>query len=134
MSSRELKKKLKRLRDRQNTLIDQILNAPPMLRGSFTRVSTRCGKPTCWCAKTLKGHAHTRLTWSEQGKMTTRKVLPEDVEQIKELTAHYRAYRRHQRELVHLQQQIQETVTQLKVAVNEKTRKPLGFVAATPKT
>jgi len=133
MSTRQLKKKLQRLRDRQSTLIDQILTAPPMLRGSFTEVFTRCGKPTCWCAKSLKGHAHTRLTWSEQGKMKTRRVLPDNDEQIRELTANHREYRRCQRELDGLHQQIHEVVSQLRMAATEQKRKRLGFDIVTPK-
>jgi len=133
MSSHGLKKKLLKLVDRHNALLDRMLHTPPMLRGSFTKVSTRCGKPNCWCAKSSQGHTHTRLTWSEKGKMSTRKVPAEQVERIKELTANYRKFRRHRRELLELHRQLQETLTRFEATVTEQTRNPLSFLALTPK-
>lgn len=134
MSSLRLKKTLKRLMGRHDQLLKELMNAPLMLRGSFTRVTTRCGKPTCWCALSAKGHQHTRLTWSEQGKLSTRKVPEDQVDRVQELTGNYRRFRKCRRKLAQVQKQLLETVAKLESAVNEQTRKPLNYLALTPKT
>ena len=77
---------------------------------------------------------HNRMTWSEQGKMITRKVPLEKIEHINELTGNYRSYRKHRRELAKLQIQIIETIAQVEAATNEQTRKPLTFLDRAPKT
>ena len=133
MATANIKKKLKRLRERHQELLQELLIAPPMLRGSFSCVSTRCGKPTCWCAKSLKGHRHNRMTWSERGKMITRKVPEDQIVRVQELTGQYRRFRKGRRELVHVQKQLIETLAKLESAVNEQTRKPLSYLAITPK-
>jgi len=76
---------------------------------------------------------HTRLTWSQQGKMMTRKVPAQNVEQIKALTASYRQYRRQQRDLAQLQKEIKEIITQLQACITEQTRKPFRFLSLSPK-
>lgn len=114
-------------------LLDRLLKMPPMIRGSFSHVSTRCGKHNCWCAKSSKGHKHMRLTWSEQGSATTRKVPVDQANRVKELTKNYRQYRQQQQELIRLQQQIQKAITQLETSVIETTRKPLLFLNYTTK-
>ena len=93
-----------------------------MVRGSFSRVSTRCGKSTCWCAESEKGHMHNRITWSHQGRMRTRKVPQEQVDRVKGLTETYRAYKKRRRELATLYQQIIETIIQLESAAEQSTR------------
>ena len=133
MSTFRLEKTLKTLKRRHDQLLEELLNAPPMLRGSFSRVSTRCGKLTCWCAESAKGHKHNRMTWSEQGKMTTRKVPEEQVDRVKELTRNYRRFRKCRRELAHVHKQLIETIAKLESVVNEQTRKPLSYLALTPK-
>ena len=134
MSIRKIQKRLQRLNERHQGLLKDLLNPPPMLRGSFSCVSTRCGKPTCWCAQSVKGHRHNRLTWSERGKMRTRKVPEEQVDRIKELTGRYRLFRQHRRELHQVQKQLIETIAKLESAVNAQTRKPISYLAITPKT
>ena len=133
MSIGNIKKKLKRLNERHHELVKELLNPPPMLRGSFSCVSTRCGKPTCWCAQSAKGHRHNRITWSEQGKMRTRKVPEGQVDRIQELAGHYREFRHHRRELAGIHKELLETLSKLESTVNEQTRKPLSYLAITPK-
>lgn len=134
MSSLRLEKTLHKLQERHDQLLKELINIPPMLRGSFSRVSTRCGKPTCWCAQSAKGHRHTRLTWSEKGKLFTRKVPEDHVDRVVELTGNHRRFRTCRRELARVQKQLLETITKLESAVNEQTRKPLSYLALTPKT
>ena len=133
MSSAAIHKKLQGLTARHNNLVEQILRSPPILRGSFTRVSTRCGKSTCWCAQTPKGHSHTRITWSEHGTMITRKVPPEQVQRIVELTRSYRRFRSQCRQLRLLQAAISEAVGGYGKVLMEQTRRPLAFLAVESK-
>jgi hypothetical protein len=133
MSSGNAQQRIRRLADRHDAVIEQILNSPAMVRGSFTCVSTRCGKPNCWCASSSKGHSHTRLTWSEQGELMTRKVPAEAVEQVRILTANYRSYRGLRRDLTRLHQQLQKAVAQAETVLTQKTRKPLKFLSLNQK-
>ena len=133
MSTAQLKKKLRRLRNRERVLLEELAQPPAMLRGSFTRVHTRCGKPTCWCAQAAKGHPHTRITWSQAGRMLTRKVPAEDVEQVRVWTANHRRYRAKRRALRILHAQIEETLDQLGEALIERTQRPLGYLATPQK-
>ena len=133
MSSLRLQKTLRRLKGRHDQLLEELMNAPPMLRGSFSRVTTRCGKPTCWCARSAKGHRHTRLTWSEQAKLTTRKVPEDHVDHVLELTGNHRRFRTCRRELAQVHKQLLETIAKLESALNEQTRKPLSYLSLIPK-
>jgi hypothetical protein len=132
MSSLRLEKTLRKLQGRHDQLLEELINTPPMLRGSFSRVSTRCGKPTCWCAQSAKGHRHTRLTWSEQGKLITRKVPEDQVDRVVELTGNHCRFRTRRRELARVQKQLLETIAKLESVVNEQTRKPLSYLALIP--
>ena len=134
MSTLRIEKKLKKLVARQNELLAELLRPPPMLRGSFSRVSTRCGKMTCWCAESSKGHLHNRITWSEQGKMITRKVPEGEIDRVKELTGSHRQYRKYRRELAQVQKELIEMIARLESTVNKKTRKPLSYLAVPPKS
>ena len=134
MSTLRLEKTLRKLKARHGELLEELMSTPAMLRGSFSRVTTRCGKPTCWCAESTKGHRHTRLTWSEQGKLTTRKVPEEQIDRVEELTGNYHRFRKSRRELAQVQKQLLATISKLESALNNQTRKPLSYLAVTPKT
>lgn len=131
MSTARPHKKILRIRDRQAAVLEELLASPPLLRGSLVRVTTRCGKPTCWCAGGTTGHAHTRLGWSQDGRMTTRKVPAEEVERILTLTERYRRFRQLRRELVRLQRQLHDAIGAFETALIEQTRKPLDYLALT---
>ena len=105
MSSALLRKRLLVLNQRAGDLLEELLQIQPLLRGTFSQVQTRCGKANCWCAHNPKGHPHTRLTWSENGRITTRKVPPEAIERVVELTRNYRQFRtlRRKLQLLHAQ-------------------------------
>jgi len=91
MSSAKLKQRILDLQQRGRDLLDQLLQIQPLLRGSFTQVYTRCGKPNCWCAHSSRGHPHVRLTWSQSGQLTTRKVPAQAADRVRELTGNYTA-------------------------------------------
>jgi hypothetical protein len=101
----------------------KLLEGGPMLRGSVGRVFTRCGKPTCWCAKSPQGHPHTRMTWSQEGQMVTRKVPAEAIQQILELTHQYRRFRSDRRTLLALQIKLQNLLDRYEETLTHQARR-----------
>lgn len=134
MSSARYRPRLSKLGDRHRQLLEELSQARLILRGSFSQVHTHCGKPNCWCANSNEGHAHARLTWSENGRLTTRKVPPESTERVIQLTDNYRQFRSRRRQLLSLQGQIQEMLDDYEKALINQTRKPLTFLAVEEKT
>jgi hypothetical protein len=128
MSSAFLRQKLRTLASDYGRLLRQILRHERMLRGSFHQVYTRCGKDNCWCAKAKKGHPHTRLTWTEEGLMMTRKVGASERKTVLELTNAYKRFGEQRRELTALHQQIQDRLDDYEKVVVRQSRRPLGLL------
>lgn len=131
MSSTVFKRELRVLLSRYSRLLGQILRHQRILRGSFHRVYTRCGKSNCWCAKDKKGHPHARLTWSEEGTMMTRKVGASEQKAVIKLTDTYKRFYEQRRELTALEAQIQDRLDDYEKALINETRKPLGLLPQT---
>jgi len=127
------RQRLHRWLDHQRELLDQLLQSPPLLRGSFRQVFTRCGKPNCWCAQATQGHPHARLTWSEQGQLTTRKVPPEAVDRVRELTHNYRQFRSRRGQLLALELRLYQLLDGLEQALLTQAQKPVRSVGLTCK-
>src|ERR1051326_2545490 len=117
MSSIVFRNKVRTLASDYGRLVRQILRHEQMLRGSFHQVYTRCGKENCWCAKAKKGHPHTRLTWTEEGLMVTRKVGASEQETVIKLTEAYKRFGDQRRELTALHQRIQDRLDDYEKAV-----------------
>jgi len=132
MSSAFFRKKLQTLASDYGRLLRQILRHDRMLRGSFHQVYTRCGKENCWCAKANKGHPHTRLTWTEEGLMMTRKVGASEQQAVLKLTDAYKRFGQQRQELTALHQQIQNRLDDYQKAVIRQSRKPLGLLPPKP--
>jgi hypothetical protein len=93
---REIKQVTKRIVQ----LVETLVETNPMVRGSFSTVHRRCGKPTCWCAEPgQKGHESTRITWTENGTSRTRTLREEDQDRLRKEVENYRAYRQGRRQL-----------------------------------
>ena len=133
MSRAQLRQQIARLRQRGRALLDQLLRLQPLLRGSFAQVYTRCGKPNCWCAHGVRGHPHLRLTWSENGRLTTRKVPSPAVERVRLWTGNYRQFRALRRQLLALQTQLQERLDQYEQRSIAQAQKPLRAAGFNPK-
>jgi len=131
MSSSFSRKKLSILAADYGRLLRQILRHEQMLRGSFHQVYTRCGKENCWCAKAKKGHPHTRLTWTEEGLMMTRKVGAPERKLVFKLTEAYKQFGEQRRQLTAWHQQIQDQLDDYEKAVVRQTRKLLGLLSGT---
>lgn len=108
--------------------LKKLLETGPMLRGSLGRVFTRCGKATCWCAQSPKGHPHTRMTWSQEGQMVTRKVPADAADQILELTHQYRRFRADRRALFALQVKLQSLLDRYEQSLTNQSQRSFPFL------
>ena len=70
-----------RLRQRKFELLRQFLIPDDLLPGSLVLDYTRCGKPSCHCAKG-KGHAAWSLVFMARGKRHAQRIPKEWVEEV----------------------------------------------------
>jgi len=125
-----------RLRKQQRhlgALLEQLLGLPAGLRGTFSRIYTRCGKPTCWCTHEPMGHPHTRITWSENGKLTTRKVPADQTQTVINLTNNYRRFRSLRRQRRAAQAEMAGWLDQYEQSIIDRSRRALKFLPPPPK-
>ncbi len=93
-------KEIKQTSERVTQLVNKLLKPQAMVRGSFSTVYRRCGKPTCWCAEPgQKGHASTRITWTENGISHTKTLKEQEHRHFQKAAEAYRTYRRYRRQL-----------------------------------
>ena len=85
-----------------------------LVKGSVYELQTRCGKPSCHCASDQGPlHNSTVLSWSEQGKTRLRVLPPGQRSRLRQLTEHYRRFRRARAELVKLHRRMMSNVDRL---------------------
>jgi hypothetical protein len=98
--------------------VNYILQAGELLKGSVYEIQTRCGNPSCHCAKP-RGlrHAATVRSWSENGRTHTRSVPAPERARVRRLTAQYRRLRQARTAVIQLQRQILRTIDLLEVAL-----------------
>ena len=106
---------------KRQQLITKLLDMK-MIRGSYSVVSTKCGKPNCWCVEG-DGHQHARITWTENGKGNTRAVPNEDDQWLTEMTEAYRKFRRLRQNLAALELDMKNCLNTLEQEIINKTRK-----------
>jgi hypothetical protein len=59
--------------------VHEVLPYRPLVKGSVCQIQTRCGNPSCHCAKPRGArHAATVLSWSEAGKTRIRSIAQAD--------------------------------------------------------
>jgi hypothetical protein len=132
MSSTKRQRLEKALRDleRQRTrILSDLLATRAILRGSYARIYTKCGKDNCWC-KEGKGHPHSRITWSEDGQGFTRKVPSDQVDWVREMTESYRTFRALRRELASLEKQGKRLLDAWEDHLVKTTRSNTDFLKA----
>lgn len=134
MSTGNFKQQLGEQRRRLNALVEHLLALPAGLRGTFSRVYTRCGKAACWCAHQPRGHPHTRLTWSENGQLRTRKVPADQAQEIIRLTQHYRRARALRRQLRTAITELLHGLDRYEQSRTDRTRSAMKFLPPPPKT
>ena len=101
--------------DRQ---LSHILQVGELLKGSVYEMQTRCGNPSCHCAKPRgQRHAATVLSWSETCRTRTRCVPAPDRARVRRLTAQYRRLRQARTAVIQLHRQILRTIDHLEEAL-----------------
>jgi hypothetical protein len=91
--------------------VHELLRYRELLKGSVYQMQTRCGNPSCHCAKPRGArHAATVLSWSEAGKTRIRSIAQADRARLRDLTENYRGLRQARAELVKLHQQVLDAV------------------------
>ena len=90
---------------RLGQILRTLQRAGPMIPGSFYCLHTKCGKPSCRCAR---GHPHSAwvLTRSEQGRSRLYTVAAPDRARLRRLTAEYRRFQRARARWVKLSAQL----------------------------
>lgn len=118
--------RLLKLQKEKVALVEELLKAPPMLRGTFGVAYRKCGKPTCWCAAGT-GHPYSRITWSEGARSRTKNIPSQDTDWAKKLTENYRRFRKIRRTLRELEQDLKERLDQLEDQLVRKARKQRSY-------
>lgn len=109
-TSNEIQKVLRRIL----SIVDTLMQTQSMVKGSFSTVYRKCGKPTCWCADSAqRGHVSTRITWNEHGISRTRTVNEADRERLRNANESYRKYRQGRRQLRMEEHQLEQLLNKL---------------------
>jgi hypothetical protein len=91
--------------------VHELLRYRELVKGSVYQIQTRCGNPSCHCAKPRGAcHAATVLSWSEAGKTRIRSIAQADRARLRGLTENYRRLRQARAHLVKLHQQVLDAV------------------------
>jgi hypothetical protein len=88
-----------RLRQRKFALLRQFSFPQDLLPGSLSVSHTRCGKPTCHCAKG-EGHAAWSLTFMADGKKRVERIPKDWVDDVRRRVAAGRAFQDALREVL----------------------------------
>jgi len=95
-----------------------VLRHRELIKGSVYGLKTRCGNPTCHCAKPQGGlHAATVLSWSEGGQTRIRSLAAADQARIRGLAENYRHFRQCRVALAKLHRQILAAMDRLEQAL-----------------
>ena len=95
-----------------------VLRHRELVKGSVYDLKTRCGNPSCHCARPLGGrHSATVLSWSERGKTCLRSLAAGDQARIRSLTENYRSLRQSRLALTKLHRDILDAVDRLEQAL-----------------
>lgn len=98
--------------------VHEVLPYRELVKGSVYQIQTRCGNPSCHCAKPRGArHAATVLSWSEAGKTRMRSIAQADRARLRSLTENYRGLRQARADLVKLHQQILDAIDRLEQAL-----------------
>src|SRR5260370_28637947 len=132
------------LASRQRQLLDQLsqeyqrrlshfLRHRELIKGSVYSLKTRCGNPTCHCAKPQGGlHAATVLSWSEAGQTRIRSLAAGDQPRIRGLAENYPHFRQCRVALAKLHRQMLAAMDRLGQALRLPPPPP-GFREHTKK-
>ena len=116
---------LDRLSSEYAQRVHEVLSYRELVKGCVYQIQTRCGNPSCHCAKPRGArHAATVLSWSEAGKTRIRSIAQADRARLRDLTENYRGLRQARAELVKLHQQVLDAVDCLEQVLRLPPRSP----------
>jgi len=102
--------RINKLEQRRSRLIGELLETQEMIRGSFSTVHRKCGASNCWCATEEGGHPIDRINYSQDGRSRTKPIKPEDIRWAREMTGHYKRFRKNRQALRLLDKQINQAI------------------------
>jgi len=111
-----LRQSLTRLRGEATRLLEVFLGRDPLARGTVYELRRKCGKPSCCCATEGQLHAVTVLSISEEGRTRLRALPPDQIADLRALTARYQRFRRARARLVKVHRQMVAVIDQLEAA------------------
>ncbi len=118
---------LDRLAAEYSRHLRDLLQHRELMKGSVYHIQTRCGNPTCHCAKPQGArHSATVLSWSEDGKTRLRSLPAADRARIRRLTESYRRLRQSRAALAKLHRQVLQAIDRLEQALRLPPPASLG--------
>lgn len=120
-------KKIRTLEQRRERLINELLETECMIRGSFRTVYRKCGGANCWCAQS-RGHPLDRINFTQEGRSRTKAVKAEDVQWAKQMTEHYKRFKKNRQALRALDKKINQAIDELESNIVDKTAHKRDFV------
>jgi hypothetical protein len=119
-----LRQALKTLLDDYQRQLEVLLPLRQLINGSVYDLQTRCGKPSCHCAKQGPLHTSTVISWSEHGKTRLRTLPPDERARLRRLTEDYRHFRNARAALVKLHRRMLDHIDRLEKALRLPPPKP----------
>jgi len=119
------RKRILDLHERERELLKALVDCRSLLKGSVYELKTRCGKPSCACARGER-HRAMVLSWSQGGKTKLMTVQAGDLQRLIRLTGEYRSFRQVRAQLVKLQRELLSEVDRLEAALREASPRPNG--------
>jgi hypothetical protein len=110
-----LRSQLVQLQQLLSRLLEPCLGREPLLPASLYTLRRKCGKPSCHCNRGAL-HESTVLSYRGQGRPRNLSPLPEHLEALQTMTAHYRRCRQARAEIVRWQRRLLKLVDDLNAA------------------
>lgn len=105
--SRIIYKKILEIEKKRRDLIEKLFQIKEMVQGSFCLIHVRCGRSYCQCNRG-KLHPHYRMSMRRNGKQISRAVPKKQHPWITDVTNNYREYRKIQKMLRLMDDEINE--------------------------
>jgi len=122
-SASRARKRILDLHGQELDLLRALADCRSLLKGTVYNLKTRCGKPSCACARGER-HSAMVLSWSQGGKTKLMTVQAGDLDRLIRLTGAYRSFRQARSRLVKLQKELLREVDQLEAALREAPPRP----------
>ena len=116
---------IENLHQQRSLLMQELFALFPVVPGAFREVFRRCGKPTCWCAQSQRGHPLKRITWTEDGVSKSKAVSDETIDWFIISTSNRRQFIQIRAQLRTIDEQIDNLWSEYAKSQYEKSRMDL---------